>query len=64
MQLLQEMEEDGQTPDTAAFQVALDTLQDAAQWEMAMDLISEMDELGVRERGTSLQLVLVLVLAA
>lgn len=51
MQLLHEMEEDGSTPDTAAFEAALDALKDAAQWERAMDLISEMDELGVRESG-------------
>lgn len=44
------MEEDGSTPDTAAFQAALDVLKDAAQWEKAMDVISEMDELGVRKR--------------
>lgn len=47
MLLLHEMEEDGSTPDTAAFQAALDALKDAAQWEKAMELISEMDELGV-----------------
>lgn len=51
MLLLQEMEEDGSTPDTAAFQAALDALKDAAQWEKAMELISEMDELGVSEFG-------------
>lgn len=49
MLLLHEMEEDGSTPDTAAFQAALDALRDAAQWEKAMELISEMDELGVSE---------------
>lgn len=47
--LLHEMEEDGSTPDAAAFQAALDVLKDAAQWERAMDVISEMDELGVRD---------------
>lgn len=51
---MHEMEEDGSTPDVAAFQTALDALKDAAQWEKAMDLISEMDELGVRHATSPL----------
>lgn len=47
--MLREMEEDGSTPDTAAFQQALDACRDASQWEKAMELITEMDELGVRQ---------------
>lgn len=35
MLLLREMEEDGSTPDVAAFNDALDTLQGAGQWEQA-----------------------------
>lgn len=35
MLLLREMEEDGSTPDVAAFNDALDTLEGAGQWEQA-----------------------------